>query len=188
MMAAEFKSAVINMIDKKQGMTLLGAVALTLSLSACSVFDWLIYKPDVPQGNYMDQQQVEKLRTDMTKEQAEYILGHPVLRDSFSDNNWYFVYHYKNGRDASIIHKELILHFKGDQLAKVTGDYKLSADFNTPLGQESLPEAQKSPSEPLNPDTNPVAKPLVKENSSESQFKKPIKNIDKRIKEKKSSN
>ena len=174
------------MIDKKQGVTLLGAVALSLSLSACSVFDWLIYKPDVPQGNYMDQQQVEKLRIDMTKEQAEYVLGHPVLRDSFADNTWYYVYHYKSGRDASIIHKELILHFTGNKLTKVTGDYELSSDFNTPLGAESLPQAKTAPSEPLNPDLRPEAKPLVKEDKGESQLKKPIKNIDKRVKEKKS--
>lgn len=147
-MTAEFKSTVVNMIDKKQGVTFLGAVVFSLSLSACSVFDWLIYKPDVPQGNYMDQQQVEKLRIDMTKEQAEYVLGHPVLRDSFADDTWYYVYHYKSGRDASIIHKELILHFEGDKLTKVTGDYKLSDEFNTPLGQESLPQAESQANNP----------------------------------------
>ncbi|MBM7074411.1 outer membrane protein assembly factor BamE [Shewanella sp. 202IG2-18] len=174
------------MIDKKQGVTLLGAVALSLSLSACSVFDWLIYKPDVPQGNYMDQQQVEKLRIDMTKEQAEYVLGHPVLRDSFADNTWYYIYHYKSGRDASIIHKELILNFDKNKLVKVTGDYKLSESFDVPLGQESLPEVKSSPSKPMNPDVRPDAKPLVKESAAEPQLKKPIKNIDKRIKEKKS--
>ena len=162
------------MIDKKQGITLLGAVALSLSLSACSVFDWLIYKPDVPQGNYMDQQQVEKLRIDMTKEQAEYVLGQPVLRDSFADNTWYYVYHYKNGRDASIIHKELILHFNGDKLVKATGDYKLSDNFDTPLGQETLPEANSEPAQPMNPDLRPDTKPLVKE-TTESQLKKTIK-------------
>ncbi|RLV59941.1 outer membrane protein assembly factor BamE [Parashewanella curva] len=127
------------MINKKQGLTLLSAAALSVSLSACSVFDWLIYKPDVAQGNYMDQLQVDKLRIDMTKAQAEYVLGHPVLRDSFADNTWYYVYHFKSGRDASVIHKELILHFKNDKLSKVTGDYELSKEFNTPLEQSQLP-------------------------------------------------
>ncbi len=127
------------MINKKQGLTLLSAAVLSVSLSACSVFDWLIYKPDVAQGNYMDQLQVDKLRIDMTKAQAEYVLGHPVLRDSFADNTWYYVYHFKSGRDASIIHKELILHFTNDKLTKVTGDYELSKDFNTPLDQSQLP-------------------------------------------------
>ncbi|MCG9697229.1 outer membrane protein assembly factor BamE [Shewanella sp. Isolate11] len=153
---------------KKHSITLFGAAALSLSLTGCSVFDWLIYKPDVPQGNYMEKQQVEKLRVQMTKEQVEYILGRPVLRDSFSDNTWYYVYHYKSGRDASIIHKELILNFTGDTLTSVTGDYELSAEFATPLDQSSLPEItsladDKGDLEPLNPEVRPDTKPLVEE-------------------------
>lgn len=160
------------MTIKKHSITLLGAAALSLSLSACSVFDWLIYKPDVPQGNYMEKQQVEKLRVEMTKEQVEYILGRPVLRDSFADNTWYYVYHYKSGRDASIIHKELILHFGDDKLTKIDGDYELSAEFNTPLEQSSLPEigtltTDKGDLVPLNPEQRPDAKPLVEEKKAQ---------------------
>ena len=151
------------MINKKRSLTLVSAVALTLSLSGCSVFDWLIYKPDVPQGNYMETQQVEKLRIDMTKEQAEYILGRPVLRDSFSDDTWYYVYHFKSGRDASITHKELIIHFGDDKIVRIEGDYELSADFNTPLEQSSLPSVNDSDLKPLLPEVRPDAKPLVEE-------------------------
>jgi outer membrane protein assembly factor BamE len=151
------------MINKKQSLTLVSAVALSLSLSGCSVFDWLVYKPDVPQGNYMETQQVDKLRVDMTKEQTEYILGRPVLRDSFSDDTWYYVYHFKSGRDASITHKELIIHFNGDKISSVVGDYDLSNDFNTPLGQSSLPSVNQPDLKPLLPEVRPDAKPLVEE-------------------------
>ncbi|QSX34811.1 outer membrane protein assembly factor BamE [Shewanella avicenniae] len=157
------------MLIKKQSLTLLGAVALSLSLSACSVMDWLVYKPDIPQGNYMETQQVEKLRIDMTKEQVEFILGRPVLRDSFSDNIWYYVYHFKSGRDASVIHKELIAHFNGDKLTSVTGDYELSAEFNTPLDQSALlapakSKANSNDAAPLIPESRADAKPLIEEN------------------------
>ncbi len=153
---------------KKHSITLLSAAALSLSLSGCSVFDWLIYKPDVPQGNYMEKEQVEKLRIQMTKEQVEYILGRPVLRDSFSDDTWYYVYHYKSGRDASIIHKELIINFNGNKLASVNGDYELSDEFTTPLDQSSLPgvnplASEQRDLEPLNPELHPDAQPLVEE-------------------------
>ncbi len=162
------------MTIKKKSLTLLGAVALSLSVTGCSVFDWLIYKPDIPQGNYMETQQVEKLRIEMTKEQVEYILGNPVLRDSFSDDTWYYVYHYKSGRDASIIHKELIIHFKGDIMTKVVGDYDLAEDFDIPLDQSRLPDASTPNAEdnvevPLIPEQRPDTKPLVEENDPESQ-------------------
>lgn len=157
------------MTIKKRSITLLGAAALTLSLSGCGVFDWLIYKPDIPQGNYMEKQQVEKLRIDMTKEQVEYVLGRPVLRDSFSDDTWYFVYHYKSGRDASIIHKELIINFDGDKLVTVTGDYDLSEEFNTPLEESKLPELNTPEDAPLIPEQRPQANPLVEEKQTQPE-------------------
>ncbi|ACA85811.1 outer membrane protein assembly factor BamE [Shewanella woodyi] len=164
------------MTIKKKSLTLLGAAALSLSMTGCGVFDWLIYKPDIPQGNYMETQQVEKLRVEMTKEQVEYILGRPVLRDSFADDTWYYVYHYKSGRDASITHKELIIHFDNDQLTKVVGDYELSEEFNTPLEQSRLPDAplieEVEQIDPLIPEQRPDAKPLVEENDPEAQASK----------------
>jgi len=165
----DFYEIAHSMTIRKRSFTLLSAAALTLSLSGCSVFDWLIYKPDIPQGNYMEKQQVEKLRIDMTKEQVEYVLGRPVLRDSFSDDTWYYVYHYKSGRDASIIHKELIIHFKGDQLVEVKGDYDLSKDFNTSLEQSKLPEVNTREGDPLIPEQRPQAKPLVEEKLTEPE-------------------
>ncbi|WP_417762234.1 outer membrane protein assembly factor BamE [Shewanella sp.] len=157
------------MLMKKQSLALMGAITLSLSLSACSVMDWLVYKPDIPQGNYMEKQQVEKLRIDMTKTQVEFILGRPVLRDSFADDTWYYVYHYKSGRDASIIHKELIAHFDGDKLTSVTGDYELSPEFSTPLEQSALldvPTNANSEAEaPQVPADRAEVKPLVEEES-----------------------
>jgi len=139
MMAARFSEVAHTMINKKQSLTLLSAIALSVSLSACSVFDWLIYKPDIPQGNYMEPQQVEKLRIDMTKEQ------------------------------------ELILHFTGNKLSLVKGDYELSPEFNTPLEQSKLPMVNTAESAPQVPAQRPDEKPLVKENQTEAQVQKPIK-------------
>ncbi|QDF66485.1 outer membrane protein assembly factor BamE [Shewanella sp. SNU WT4] len=158
------------MITIKRTRQVLALTVLSLSISGCSVFDWLVYKPDVPQGNYVEQQQVEKLRIDMTKEQAEYILGRPVLRDSFANDTWYYVYHFKSGRDASIIHKELILNFDANgNLSQVTGDYELNTDFATPLEQSRLPMTNKPASEPLIPQSRGDAKPLIEEEKPLSQ-------------------
>jgi len=54
-------------------------LSLTL-LSGCS--DW-IYRIDVPQGNFLEQKDVSKLRVDMSKEQVRFVLGNPVVEDSF---------------------------------------------------------------------------------------------------------
>ncbi|BDY03821.1 hypothetical protein F0521_08620 [Ferrimonas sp. YFM] len=117
----------------KQCKIWLAAALTAATLSGCSVFDSLVYKIDIPQGNFIEQSQVEKLRVAMTREQVEFILGRPVLRDSFADNTWYYVYQFKSGRTNEITRKELIIKFEQDKVASVSGDYTLSDQFDTPL-------------------------------------------------------
>jgi len=109
------------------------AIALTLStLSACS--SW-VFRIDVPQGNFLDEQDVEKLRIGMTKEQVIFVLGNPVLRDSFNKDTFYYVYEMKRGMKSrgEDFRKDLIISFNDDKVSEVTGDFELSEDFNIPL-------------------------------------------------------
>lgn len=108
------------------------AVFLSLSLSACS--SW-VFRIDIPQGNFLDDRDVEKLRIGMTKEQVIFVLGRPVVKDSFDHDVFYYVYEMKRGMKSrgEDFKKELIVHFEDDKIAKVSGDFELSEDFNTPL-------------------------------------------------------
>ncbi|RDV24610.1 outer membrane protein assembly factor BamE [Alteromonas aestuariivivens] len=107
---------------------------LTLTTAACS--NW-IYRIDVPQGNFLDQQAVDKLRIGMTKEQVIYVLGHPVVNDAFDKDTWYYVYDMKRGMKnrGEDFQKQMIITFENERLAKIDGDFELSEDFNTPLDQ-----------------------------------------------------
>lgn len=104
----------------------------TLFTTACS--DW-IFRIDVPQGNFLDQKDVDKLRIEMSKEQVEFVLGNPVVEDSFTSNTWYYVYDMKRGmsKRGEDIHKELILRFVDDKLSSMTGDFEQSEEFVIPL-------------------------------------------------------
>ncbi len=107
------------------------AVSLALSLSACS--SW-IYRIDIPQGNYLEQKDIDKLQVDMTKEQVKFILGSPVVADSFDQDTWYYVYRFKSGRNSDFNRaKNFTLHFKDDKLVSAEGDFSLSENFDTPM-------------------------------------------------------
>jgi outer membrane protein assembly factor BamE len=112
---------------------LLASIALTLP--SCAFVDWLVYKQDLPQGNFIEQKDIDKLRIEMSKEQVAFLIGRPVVTDTFGGNTWRYVYHFKSGHNAKVTHKELILTFVTSKLATATGDYSLSDDFNTPLAQ-----------------------------------------------------
>lgn len=106
-------------------------VVFAISMSACS--SW-VYRIDIPQGNYMEQKDIDKLQIGMTKEQVKYVLGSPVLVDSFDDNIWYYVYQFKSGRDSQYnSRKEFVVKFEQQKLASATGDFELPQSFYTPI-------------------------------------------------------
>ena len=116
----------------KKHLQFLFAVVVITSIQACSGF---IFRIDIPQGNYLEQKDVDKLRIGMTKEQVIYVLGRPVVRDSFDHDTWYYIYSMKRGMSDKHIKKEMTIEFVDDKIAKVNGDMNLSEDFNTPLEQ-----------------------------------------------------
>lgn len=106
----------------------------TLMLSACA--DW-IFRIDVPQGNFLDDKDVKKLRINMSKEQVIYVLGKPVVEDSFDHDTWYYLYQMKRGmkKRGEDFRKEMKILFVDDKVTEVIGDFELSEDFSTPLDQ-----------------------------------------------------
>lgn len=100
-----------------------------LSLGACS--SW-IYRIDIPQGNFLEQKDVDKLRVAMTKEQVTYVLGSPVASNAFDNDTWHYFYALKGGRGNNF-EKQLIVEFKDDKLQNIKGDFDKSAEFSTPL-------------------------------------------------------
>jgi outer membrane protein assembly factor BamE len=113
---------------------LLVILTATIMLSACA--DW-IFRIDIPQGNFLDDKDVKKLRIEMTKEQVVYVLGKPVLEDSFDHDTWYYLYQMKRGmkQRGDDFRKELTIKFVDDKISEVLGDFELDEEFNTPLDQ-----------------------------------------------------
>ncbi|HEA15420.1 MAG TPA: outer membrane protein assembly factor BamE [Pseudoalteromonas prydzensis] len=107
-------------------------VALTLSATAgCS--SW-VYRINIPQGNFLEQSDVDKLRVSMTREQVLYVLGKPVAEDAFDKNTWHYLYSFNLGRDNEQ-RKSLTIVFENEKLQSISGDYEQPAEFNTPLEQ-----------------------------------------------------
>ena len=71
---------------------LLGVAVLALSLSACSTVEKVVYRIDVPQGNYLEATNVAQVKQGMTAQQVQYLLGTPVLIDPYSNLTWDYVF------------------------------------------------------------------------------------------------
>lgn len=111
--------------------SLLASIILASSLlSGCSLYDSLVYKIDIEQGNYLIKEStLTKLKPNMTAQQVEYVLGTPMLVDRLDPNTWYYIYNVDFARGESI-EKKLVVHFnKQARLDKLSGDYKIPASF-----------------------------------------------------------
>ncbi|KKO47205.1 membrane protein [Arsukibacterium ikkense] len=108
---------------------ILVVIGLLASLSACSN---VIYRIDVPQGNFLEQKDIDKLRVAMTKEQVKFVLGSPVAENAFDNDTWHYFYSLKGGRGNNF-QKQLIIEFKDNKLLDISGDFAKHADFDTPL-------------------------------------------------------
>ena len=123
------------------------AVAAAL-LAGCSVLgtympvveQFGVYKLDINQGNYIAQDQVDRLRAGQTRQQVRTILGTPLVTSPFRPDQWNYVYEFKRqGRDLE--HRNLTVYFVSDKLARWEGDdMPLSmAALNREAAAKSLP-------------------------------------------------
>ena len=103
---------------------LLPALCICLILSACSIPKLSIprvYKATVQQGNVLTQEMIDKLKPGMTRSQVAFIMGEPILRNTFDEDRWDYIYTlevpgYFN-QDV-----RMSLFFEDDLLAYFTGD------------------------------------------------------------------
>lgn len=77
--------------------SLLASVLVAMSVTACSTIEKVVYRIDVPQGNYLEQDKIDQLRVGMTPEQVEYLLGTPMLKNIFDTHRWDYVFIKREG-------------------------------------------------------------------------------------------
>ena len=96
-------------------------------LAGCSEFPG-VYKIDVPQGNIITQEMVDQLRPGMTQNQVRYVMGTPLISDSFNKNRWDYLYRLTKG-DGTITQEIVTLQFnEAGKLESLSGDYRPAAE------------------------------------------------------------
>ncbi|NNM01769.1 MAG: outer membrane protein assembly factor BamE [Gammaproteobacteria bacterium] len=102
-------------------------LALSLASAGCSrlpsISDLpIVHRIDVQQGNVVTQEMLGQLVPGMEKRQVLYVMGSPMIQDTFHDTRWDYLYTFKEGRGRP--ERRLItLYFDDkDLLDRVEGD------------------------------------------------------------------
>ena len=103
---------------------ILSAVLILAILAGCSMPNIRLprlYKLTVQQGNVLTQDMVDQLKPGMTRSQVAFIMGEPVLRNTFDANRWDYVhtielpgYFNQEVRMSLFFENEVLAYFTGD--------------------------------------------------------------------------
>ncbi|HYD34217.1 MAG TPA: outer membrane protein assembly factor BamE, partial [Methylophilaceae bacterium] len=98
-------------------------ILLALMCAACSsaLPSLKPYRMDIQQGNVVTSKMMLQLRPGMTKSQVRFIMGTPLIQDSFHTNRWDYFYEMRKGGKI-IERRRVILEFENEALKRVRGD------------------------------------------------------------------
>jgi outer membrane protein assembly factor BamE len=89
------------------------ALAITALGSGC------VYRINIQQGNFLDQAAVNQVEPGMTRSQVRYLLGTPMVADSFNKERWDYIYYLKKGRSGHVDTRRVTVYFDGEKVAKL---------------------------------------------------------------------
>jgi outer membrane protein assembly factor BamE len=98
-------------------------IFISILLSACgsAVPKMKPFKMEIQQGNVVTSKMLLQLRPGMTKSQVKFIMGTPLIIDSFHSNRWDYFYQMRQSGKVTE-QRRVILDFEKELLTRVRGD------------------------------------------------------------------
>jgi outer membrane protein assembly factor BamE len=92
--------------------------SLLVSIQACSFPG--VYKINIQQGNIVTQDMLDKLKPGMNRNQVHFVLGNPVLENTFDNKIEHYIYTYqKSGGDT--IQQRVTVYYDKDKYLRYEG-------------------------------------------------------------------
>lgn len=87
-----------------------------------------IYKINVQQGNFFKDETLAKLKVGMTRRQVRFVMGSPMVEDSFHPDRWDYVFSFRNGKTGQVSQRNVTVWFDGDTVERID----LPEDYSPP--------------------------------------------------------
>lgn len=83
-----------------------------------------VYKIDIQQGNVVTQDMIDQLKPGMTRRQVRFVMGNPLITDTFHANRWDYLYSLQPGKGKSRQERVSLIFDENDKLASLSGDFR----------------------------------------------------------------
>lgn len=96
-----------------------------LLLSGCSK-DKIpgVYRIDIQQGNEVSQEMLSQLEAGMAKNQVVFVMGTPLLIDTFHPNRWDYIYSFQPGNGDREQRRITLFFDEDERLSHIDGDIR----------------------------------------------------------------
>lgn len=103
-----------------------------------------VYRIPIQQGNFLEKKDLDQIDVGMTRSQVRYLLGTPMVADSFNDQRWDYIYYLKTNRLRDPKRRQFIVYFDGDKVARM----ERIGEFVDTIPKAKEIEAEKKPPAP----------------------------------------
>ena len=100
------------------------------------------YRIEIQQGNFISQEMVSQLKLGMSKDQVRFVLGTPLITDSFHAERWDYVFRRQRVNSTELEQRKIAVFFEDGKLRRIEGDVTPASE---PAAQTAPVAARPAP-------------------------------------------
>jgi outer membrane protein assembly factor BamE len=122
------------------------------------------HRIEIQQGNFVSQEMVSQLKPGMTKDQVRFVMGTPLITDTFHGDRWDYVFRRQRANSNELEHRKLTVFFEDGKLKRIAGDVTPAAGTDAagprpPAVQQQLAPAAAAEPKPAAQAASEAPKP-----------------------------
>lgn len=107
------------------------------------------YRMEIQQGNFVSQEMVSQLKLGMSKDQVRFVLGTPLITDSFHAERWDYVFRRQRANSRELEQRKIAVFFEDGKLKRIEGDVMPASPADA--AGVKAPAASPAPTAAANP-------------------------------------
>ena len=108
--------------------------------------EWLpkSYKIPIEQGSLLNQKNLDRLKTGLSREQVKFLLGSPTISDAFHSEQWDYIFYDRKGKSFTTP-KKITIIFANERVREIYNQEELVARLGTEQKQNAFIDGPVSP-------------------------------------------
>ena len=111
------------------------------------------YRIEIQQGNFVSQEMVSQLKLGMSKDQVRFVLGTPLITDSFHADRWDYVFRRQRANSRELEQRKFAVFFEDGKLRRIEGDVTAAASADAAAVKSSVAKPEVGPAPATTPES-----------------------------------